>query len=380
MWDPTFRDWTAEMRSFSGHLSTVMNATFSPHGQHIVTAGDDGTARVWKTFEAEFIALPPEGGALFDVAYGPGGDVVVTAGQHGVSLWDLESQAAIRNLGNPSHQYEAVDISPDGSRVVSTDLDGTVEIWNAGSGDRLFELHAGETQGELLRAQRAMPSVEYSPDGTHIATSDGGNIVRTWDAATGRVEATLYGVNREIWDVSWSPDGEWVVAASGDGTARVWNIGSGDTEVVLNHGGEVYGAEFSPDGTMIATSGEDLTVWIWDLQTGKQLRTLRGHTDPVLSVAFSPDGQRIATSSADRTVRIWDTRSGQLLDVLGGFVNNVWRAEFSPDGDHVVAVSSDWTLQEFRCELCLSKQGLLRLAESRASRDLTTQERQQFHL
>ncbi len=47
----------------------------------------------------------------------------------------------------------------------------------------------------------------------------------------------------------------------------------------------------------------DNTLKIWDITTGKELLSLKGHTDAVTSVAFSPDGQRLASGGGDRPNR-----------------------------------------------------------------------------
>jgi WD40 repeat protein len=39
--------------------------------------------------------------------------------------------------------------------------------------------------------------------------------------------------------------------------------------------------------------------------TGKEVRTLKGHSDVLWSATFSPDGKRLVTASDDGTVRIW---------------------------------------------------------------------------
>jgi WD40 repeat protein len=46
--------------------------------------------------------------------------------------------------------------------------------------------------------------------------------------------------------------------------------------------------------------------------TGREVRTLRGHTGDVLSVVFSPDGNLLASGSADWTIKLWD-----ISDLLG---------------------------------------------------------------
>lgn len=44
-------------------------------------------------------------------------------------------------------------------------------------------------------------------------------------------------------------------------------------------------------------AGIDKTVRLWDAQSGKELRCLEGHTQPVQSVAFSADGRRAISAS-----------------------------------------------------------------------------------
>jgi WD40 repeat protein len=66
---------------------------------------------------------------------------------------------------------------------------------------------------------------------------------------------------------------------------------------------------FSPDGKRLATACQDGTAKVWDPIKG----TLRGHSESVNDIAFSPDGRRLATASADGTVKVWDTSDWQEL-------------------------------------------------------------------
>ena len=60
-------------------------------------------------------------------------------------------------------------------------------------------------------------------------------------------------------------------------------------------------------------------------RTGKCLKTLPAHSDPVSAVHFNRDGSLIVSSSYDGLCRIWDTASGEL--VLS-FSPSVWKGTF----------------------------------------------------
>ena len=51
------------------------------------------------------------------------------------------------------------------------------------------------------------------------------------------------------------------------------------------------------------TAIDDRTAKVWDAFLGRELVTLRGHSDGLTSVALSPDGRRLATASKDNVRR-----------------------------------------------------------------------------
>ena len=94
-------------------------------------------------------------------------------------------------------------------------------------------------------------------------------------------------------------------------------------------------------------------VQLWDAASGRELVTLRGHTEFVLGVAFSPDGRRLATASQDGTVKLWDTATGQELLTLTAYTSGLrgtgpyvfMGVAFSPDGRRLAAISRDHTVR-----------------------------------
>ncbi|MEJ6487580.1 hypothetical protein N0Y54_41095 [Nostoc punctiforme UO1] len=54
------------------------------------------------------------------------------------------------------------------------------------------------------------------------------------------------------------------------------------------------------------------------MNTGKEIRTLLGHSSYVNSVAISPDGQSIISGSYDKTIKIWNLNTGKEIRTLLG--------------------------------------------------------------
>jgi WD40 repeat protein len=97
---------------------------------------------------------------------------------------------------------------------------------------------------------------------------------------------------------------------------------------------------YSPDGRyLVAGSSAGVIRW-WDVATGREERTLRGHTGLVKRLAFAPDGQRLASASLDGTVKLWDTAIGQEVLSLTGS-GDFTAVAFDATGTHLAAVCRD---------------------------------------
>ncbi len=226
---------------------------------------------------------------------------------------------------------EAASFSPDGMRIVTTDIGGT-KVRNARTGASILEL-----KGDL----GVLGGASYSPDGTRITTTGvgGRNAARVWDARTGEPLLELNFRSGLLPRASWSADGTRILTWDLYNTPTVWDGRTG-TPLFDLIGPTLPGepAAFSPDGTRIVTGGRDGTVKV--LYAGPSIRTveLKCHLGGVSIAAFSPDGTRIVTGGGDGTAKVWDTRECTLLLELKGHDDRFSSASFSPNGEQIVTV------------------------------------------
>ena len=319
------------------HAGTVWSATYSPDGERVAVAYDDGSARIWDSATGNGLAiLKGHTGRVWMAVFSPDGKRVATASDDETGrIWNSATGATVAVLKGHQEVVSAIAFSPDGTRVATASDDQTARIWDASTGNPIAVLR-GHT-GPLT-------AIAYSPDGTQLATSSTDGTARLWNAASGAPVATLAGHQGVVNSVSYSPDGRHVVTASWDKTARIWDAHSGASVAILRgHENFVLSAAFSPDGARVVTASADDTAIVWDAETGELETFIIGHGGSVESARFSPDGMRVLTASDDDTARLWDAKSGALYGILGGHTSYLNSAVFSPDGIHILTASYDGT-------------------------------------
>ncbi len=356
--DGTARVWDSasgrELANLRGHTGYVTGAAWSPDGKQIVTASLDSTARIWDVGSGrELTSLRGHTDVVRSAVFSPDGKQVVTASDDGTGrIWDAENGHELVNLRGGSFPFTSAQWSPDGKRILTASLDDTASIWDVESGREMATLHGHSfpvsamewsPDGKKMVTDPVI-TVAWSPDARQIATASWDNTARIWDAQNARELVVLRGHGAPVMDVAWSPDGTRIVTVSQDNTGRIWDIESGrELATLIGHTNFVSRVAWSPNGKQIVTASWDRTARVWDAASGREIATLRGHLFRVNSAAWSPDGRRIVTSSPDPNAFVWDAESGGELVTLRGHSDSVWIASWSPNGKQIATTSQDQT-------------------------------------
>lgn len=105
-----------------------------------------------------------------------------------------------------------------------------------------------------------------------------------------RCSATLPGHSEAVLGIQFSPDGSSLASASGDATVRIWDINTETPEHTLKgHQNWVLSVAWSPDGKKLASGGKDNIVRVWWAAKGESCgNPLRGHKKWITALSWEP--------------------------------------------------------------------------------------------
>ncbi|MGE3916197.1 MAG: protein kinase [Hyphomicrobiaceae bacterium] len=124
------------------------------------------------------------------------------------------TRVSARYLGHTA-RIDALAASHDGRLVATAALDGTMRVWDGGSGQELRRLEA---------TTAPIAGLAFSRTGALVAGAASDGTVRVWQVSDGRLVQTLAGHARPMRSVAFSEDGAFVTGASEDGLVSQWAL------------------------------------------------------------------------------------------------------------------------------------------------------------
>ncbi len=320
--------------ALKGHRGPVNKILLTPSQTEAISAGADGTARVWDLEIGDCIlVIEGHSGSITDMAITADGSLLITASEDGTArASELEQGQCLRVLAGHQGPINALALDPFGRFIVTGGSDGSVRVWDLASARALH----------VLIAPQGATSLALSPCTRYLLVGCVDFSVRVFDILSGQSMGILTGHTRWIAAVAFTPDGKRAVSAAHDGALRVWSLRSGRCCALMEgHSGRINAMDVSLDGKLAATGGEDGVACVWDLKSGTCLKKLEGHSSWITHVGFYSKGQRLLTTSGDGTAIAWSVDSGEVVKVLEGHSSAVLSAAVTKRGRFAVTSSDD---------------------------------------
>ncbi|KAG9316878.1 quinon protein alcohol dehydrogenase-like superfamily [Chiua virens] len=118
------------------HITSVV---FMDNGKHVLAGDREGKIRCWRVDDGKEVGLAMDAGdEVYDIAVSQDSKWIVTGAYGGFAgVFDAESRKLVKELKGHKWEADAVDVSLDGTKIVSGSDDGTVRVWSLASDDGL---------------------------------------------------------------------------------------------------------------------------------------------------------------------------------------------------------------------------------------------------
>ncbi|KAF8073092.1 Wdr5 [Scenedesmus sp. PABB004] len=360
--DTTLRLWRAADGGAAGpgdagrmaHDAGVNDVCWNPAGTYLASASDDLTARIW---DAEtggcLVTLRDHTHYVFCCQFDPVGHILVRGRG--------ERRAARRRGGGsgaaagwPGAAASCCSDAParplPPAPQATGSFDETVRFWDVRSGRclRVLPAHSGARPAAPKPTVAAAPcplarrdpcprrrarspaadpitGMDFSYDGTVLASCSFDGLLRLWDTANGRCLKTLAidGGSSPLSFVAFSPNGQYLLQASMDSKARLVNFETG--RVARTYTGHTntrfcstmaFATALGPR-PLVAAGSEDGGLLLWDVDSKQVVHRVPGraraedpgdgHCAPVSRVAAHASVPLLATAALDPdcSIKIW---------------------------------------------------------------------------
>ena len=262
---------------------------------------------------------------LSSLAFSPDGTKLAIAHQQQIHFTDVRTGREIARLtGTMDRTTSAMAVSPDG-KTVALGSSEKIRLWNTYTGKILYMSLKDMSLSTIT-------TMIFSRDGKKLVSGDLQGGVQIWDAETGE-ELTNYFLTGDGIDNPIDLLGDGIDEPMDNGirfifpknliTALAFSadeslLAVGNFEQIRlfgskekTHFKEVFKVNcnalvFSPDETVLVVGLSTGGIQLLDITTGDELATLDGHTAPIVKLLFSSDGKTLVSTGYDGTILLWD--------------------------------------------------------------------------
>lgn len=303
--DPTVLD--------TGHhgLRGVAEIVYSPHGNLVVTSGNEvleSTTRIWEADRLERVQILVDAG--IPTVFSPNGRILVTGTYDSrVRFWDMSTFTPLGTLDTDN--LTTLTWRPETDMVVGGNGSGRLQEWNS-STPSLRRSVAGPGSIEAIGVNRRGELIAAC---VHVDVYGDSHVV-VWNGTTAKIVDRFDQLNRPV---ALSADATLLIAGASPDRVGIprelefWNLPRRErlaTMKIDSPPASYVAPVVHPEGELIAVPENQqvhlLRVSGSDIERVARLTGFEDDDGEITSVAFSPDGGTLAAGDSLGELRFWE--------------------------------------------------------------------------
>ena len=292
------------------------------------------------------------------VAFSRDGAILASGSQDGtIRLWDAGSGSPIgSSLMGHQDSVNTLAFDPNGHFLVSGSSDKTIIFWDLSSDQ--------SREHSRLQHQASVNALAFISGGKSLlAGCDDGHIVH-WDVSNQKKVGTpLFHGEKGLTHLVSSPNGSLFASVGYQTSIFLWDaktlVPIAELDAIDKIQSDIFNSvetlAFNPDGAILLSGMRSGELILWDIEDHRQYveKVLSAHSGWTLSTIFSPNGRFLVSGGMEGSIKIWDTDNYQTIFTLGtGQNDGAWSLAFSPDSQILASGSSRnfvilWDLSSF---------------------------------
>mmetsp|Transcript_36662 Transcript_36662/g.96016 ORF Transcript_36662/g.96016 Transcript_36662/m.96016 type:complete len:482 (+) Transcript_36662:339-1784(+) len=269
-YDGAGRIWTrrGELQCrLSGHSGPVFALNWNQQGDLLVTSSVDQSVIVWESASGQlrqrfqFHTAP-----CLDVNWRDNKCFASCSQDQTIFVCQVGRTTPIKRYdngtlaGGHTDEVNAIRWDPSAKYLASCSDDCTAKIWSLEMDSPLQSLK----HDNKIYSLKWKPTAQTTPI---LASASFDHTTKIWDALQGTCLFTLRGHTNPVYSVDFSPDGSQIASGSFDKAVMVWSLETGRVTQSFTSGGGVFEVCWDKDGKRIAACCQDGTVLVVDATT-----------------------------------------------------------------------------------------------------------------
>lgn len=216
-----------------------------------------------------------------------------------IEIVEIDTDDTTRLVGSSNHDAHQA-FSSDGDFFASSGFDGSIQIWDPSSGLplRILEGHGDRVPSNITDRSTVafIGGLAFRPGATELASVGNDGTVRIWNPGTGE-SRVLESFDYEVVSLAYAPDGAGLAVAERTGDVRLLDSETGEEVLSFDSVSGPPDLVFSSDGEYLAGAGPGPFVHLWATRDGRLVRRLRGSTYRPMGVAFVNDDELLVLAT-----------------------------------------------------------------------------------